>query len=102
MIIETSQTCANCTQSYSIEQYMHTHSLGRMVLLGRIVLMAGSRGGGSWGSQDPTPPPHTHTNVDLFRLIIRGLRSMKMAIPFGGGREGVSEEVETLGEALPL
>ena len=31
---------------------------------------------------------------------------MKMAIPFflggGGGREGVSEEVETLGEALPL
>ena len=33
---------------------------------------------------------------------------MKMAIPFffggggGGGGEGVSEEVETLGEALPL
>ena len=29
---------------------------------------------------------------------------MKMSIPyfFGGGRRGVSEEVETLGEALPL
>ena len=29
---------------------------------------------------------------------------MKMAIPFfwGGGREGVSEEVENLGEAPPL
>ena len=34
-----------------------------------------------------------------FRL--GGLRSMKVAIPFGGG-EGVSEEVEALGEDLHL
>ena len=73
--------------------------------------MAGSRG--VLGVTGPPTPPHPHsraiyTIVDLFRL--GGSRSMKVAIPIffwggGGGRKGVSEEVETLvrnlGKALP-
>ena len=51
--------------------------------------------------------PPIMSNVDRsIRISFRlgGLRSMKVAIAFslGWGREGVSEEVETLGEAPPL
>ena len=44
-------------------------------------------GGGSWGSQDPPPPPHS---TAIYRISFRlgGLRSMKVAIPLGGGGEG--------------
>ena len=51
----------------------------------------------------PTHPQHSYICKSI-RISFRlgGLKSIKVAIPFwGGGREGVSEEVETLGEAPP-
>ena len=88
-----------------------------LAVLACQVPMAGSRGVlGVTGPPSPPPPPHhTHTHSTAIykcrsiRISFRleGLRSMKMAIPFflgggEGGREGVSEEAENLGEAPPL
>ena len=61
--------------------------------------------GGVLGVTGPPPPiAQLYTNVDLYIQIsfrLGGLRSVKMANSFLGG-EGVSEEVETLGETPPL
>ena len=60
---------------------------------------------------DPPPPSHTHThthsiaiynqlsNVDLFGF--HSGSEDREAFFEGAGKEGVSKEVETLGEALP-
>ena len=75
--------------------------------------MAGGGGGGGGGGGvrgHRTPPTLQHSYIYKCRSIqisfrLGGLRGVKMTTSLilgGGGREGVSEEVKTLGEAPPL